>query len=127
MWYYYINSILKGGFLLKNREYRQRKQLAKLIELRERGVPEVRWNLTVNQFEYLAKYFELEPGLYAISTKPYFTVTPKSPSILKVIKAAKLERKHEIVRTLSAKQVELLDYLDIPYRYIKCRIILREN
>ena len=126
MWYYYINSILKGGFLLKNREYRQRSQLYKLRELKRRGLKYVEWKLNKEQLEYYLKYFEVKPYLYAVRTKKFSCIRFARERIVKDLHYAYKKGKRELVRTLSQEEIELLEQINIKYRVVKWRIILNE-
>ena len=126
MWYYYINSILKGGFLLKNREYRKRSQLYKLRELKRRGVKFVDWRLSAEQLENYLKYFEVKPYLYAVRTKQFSSIRFERERIVKDLHYAYKKGKRELVRNLSQEQIGLLEQIGVKYRVVKWRIILNE-
>ena len=129
-----IKFILKGGFLLKNREYRQRRNLFKLKALQKKGVPEVRWKVEGSQIEVYARYFSVTPCKFEIDISKKCRLRKKIRVALgneknigllnRLNKAYMGGRKELYVNNLSLEETTLLDSLGIAYRVVRYRITL---
>lgn len=108
---------------MKNSQYRLTQKRRKLNELRRRGVPAVNWKLDLAEYEYLSKFFSIEPERYSVQTREYLG-TNGFPRILKTLDRAAKQGKGKISKKLTEKEKSILDGADIPYQAFRYNIIL---
>lgn len=87
---------------MKNSQYRLTQKRRKLNEMRRKGVTEANWKLDRESYDYLSKYFPIEPARYLVQTRKYME-TAGFPRILKVIDRAAHNGKAVIDTTLTKK------------------------
>lgn len=94
--------------------------------MRRKGVTEANWKLDRESYDYLNKYFPIEPARYLVQTRKYMG-TAGFPRILKVIDRAAHKGKAVIDTTLTKKDRDVLDRADIPYHAFRYTINLSAN
>lgn len=111
---------------MKNSQYRLTQKRRKLNEMRRKGVTEANWKLDRESYDYLSKYFPIEPARYLVQTRKYMG-TAGFPRILKVIDRAAHKGQAVIDTTLTKKDRDVLDRADIPYHAFRYTINLSAN
>lgn len=112
---------------MKNKQnalYAQRKRLYKL---RDDGVPFVDWKLTNEQWEYLSKFFRVEPLFFHIRTKAIKNIKDVNDTLLLDVHLSYKRGKTIISRELDYEQKQLLTQNGISYYSFKYRIFLRTS
>ena len=111
---------------MKNSQYRLTQKRRKLNDIRRKGATEANWKLDRGAYDYLRKYFPIEPARYLEQT-PKYMATAELPRILKVIDRAAHKGKAVIDTTLTKKDRDVLDRADIPYHAFRYTINLSAN
>ena len=110
---------------MTNKDYRLRKLLLQLNQMKKDGKKSVVWKLSKEQLDFLGKYFRIEPYLYVIRTKKFCRIHDVHDSLLKDIHYAHKNGKKEKVMKLNSKQKAMLKEYDVRFRPCKYLIVLR--
>ena len=112
---------------MKNKQnalYAQRKRLYKL---RDDGVPFVDWKLTNEQWEYLSKFFRVEPLFFHIRTKAIKNIKDVKDTLLRDVHFSYKRGRTIISRRLNHEQKRLLTKNGISHYSFEYRIFLKTS
>lgn len=92
--------------------------------MRQNGIPVAHWKLDYESYEYLVKFFTIEPAKYQVQTRKYLFGVRGFPRILKTLNWAAQKGKANLLMELSPKDKKVLDEADIPYKPVRFDIVL---